>query len=132
MGLTSVVIKSGASAMAPTGGTDETFTPDGQTVANGLHVIDANVADFRIRPHGTFKYKAPTLMNGKYSKAKNNAVLVQPVILASGETVFNVGRLEFEIHPETSVADALNLRFRTLQMGSAASTASFWATGSTA
>lgn len=133
MGLQSLGIVTGATSVAATGGTAETFTPDGQSVAGGIHLIDASVADFRIRPHATFKYRAPALQpDGTYSKAKNEVTFVVPKILASGKTVFNVHRSSVEVHPECTAAEAKDLRYRGALLQVDTDTDAFWATGSLA
>lgn len=132
MGLQSAVISAGAT-LSSTGGTDTTLTPDGQTVPNGLHLIDASVTDFRIRPGLTAKYRAPTLDgSGLYSKDKKTLVYVEPVILASGKTTFCVVRIEREIHPEVSAAVALDILLKGSQMCFRADFTNFWTSGSLA
>lgn len=133
MGLQSLVVKQNATAITPTGGTDVTFTPDGQTVPNGLHVADAAQADFRIRRNITFRNRPPALQpDGTYSKAKLVISYSQPKLLASGKTTFNVRRLEIETHPETTAAEQAELDFVIAQLAGSTGTASFRATGSLA
>lgn len=133
MPLSSVVIKSGATAMTPTGGTDQTFTPDGQKVDNGIHTADAAQADFRIRDNITWKSKQPTLAaDGTYSKSKRSVVLVKPRLLASGKTTFPLIRIEVEAHPEVIAAVELDLRMEGAQILTNAGTSSFWTTGNQA
>lgn len=90
----------------PAGGTATVFTSDGQSVPNGVHLIDAAVTDFRIRPQMTLKTKAPRLDNlGVYSKGRRSCVVTIPKILASGKSVFPLIRIEIEDHPETTPAE---------------------------
>jgi hypothetical protein len=130
MTLASCIVKTGSTAMTPTGGSDQTFTPDGQTVANGVHVHDAAQADFRVRDNITFKNKNPTLNgDGTYSKAKRSALLVMPRLLASGLVVFNLARLELEVHPEMVAAVELDLRMKAAQLFGDTDLTLFWSTG---
>lgn len=116
-----------------TGGTEFTLTPDGVTVANGLHLINAAVTDFRIRPTVTVKNKQPTLDGlGVYGKDRKTITLVEPQILASGKTVFNLIRIEREVHPELSAASAKDLLDKASQMCYDTDFAQFWASGSLA
>lgn len=133
MALSSAVVKTGASAMTPTGGSDKTFTPDGQTVPNGIHIADAAQADFRIRDNMSLKSKVPTLQgDGSYSKGKRSVTIVMPRLLASGMTVFNLVRLEVEVHPEMTAALELDLRMVAAQVLSDSDFSSFWTAGSLA
>lgn len=129
MGLNGAIIKQ-AGTNSVTGGTDITFSADGQTVANGLHLIDASEPDYRIRPSLTAKYRTPTLSNGEYSKDKKTLTLVRPMIKDNGETVFNLIRIEREVHPETSAADALELNTQGAQLLFDSDFAAFWSIGS--
>jgi len=133
MSLTTAILKSGASAMTPTGGADETFTPDGLTVPNGLHIADAAQSDFRIRKNMTIRNRVPVLAaDGSYSKDKKSVTFVAPKILASGKTIFNLIRIEREVHPESTAAEALELSMLGAQILSDNDFLTFWATGSLA
>lgn len=133
MAIQNAVVKSGSTAMTPTGGSDVTFTPDGLSVANGIHVADAAQTDYRIRRNMTLKNKVPTLLaDGSYSKDKKSVTLVVPKILASGKTVFNLIRLEREVHPESTAAEALDLCMIGAQLLSDSDFTAFWSSGSLA
>lgn len=133
MSLTSSIIKDGASAITPTGGVDMTFTPDGQTVPNGIHLANAAQTDFRIRENMSVRVKQPTMnAQGVYSKDKKSIVYVEPKILASGLTVFNLIRIEREVHPESTAAEALNLNMMGAQILGDSDFATFWSAGSLA
>lgn len=133
MALSSAVVKNGATALTPTGGTDQTFTPDGQKIDNGIHVADAAQADFRIRDNMSFRSKQPTLNSlGKYSKSKRTVTLVLPRLLADGTTAFNLFRGEIEAHPECAASVEKELRMKGGQIMSGAAFESFWTTGNQA
>jgi hypothetical protein len=133
MPLKGAVIKDGASAMTPTGGSDMTFNEDGQPVVGGVHLANTAQTDFRIRENMTVKQKVPTISaSGVYSKDKKSITYVEPKILASGVTVFNLIRIEREVHPESSAAEALNLNMVGAQLLSDSDFANFWAAGSLA
>lgn len=131
MPLKGSILKDGASALTVTGGSDMTFTDDGVTVANGLHVSNAANTDFRVRENMTIRTKNPTINSaGVYSKDKKTVTYVEPKIIASGATVFNLIRVEREVHPETTAAEALNLNMMGGQILSDADFTAFWAAGS--
>lgn len=117
--------------VSTTGGTSKTLTPDGQVVANGIHLIDASVTDFKTRPNATVKYKPPVLgKDGSYTKGKMSFVGVRPFISADGMTHFNLVRTEIEIHPEASATELAYLRAQGAQQLADVDTDSFWSTGS--
>lgn len=133
MGAQNVIIKSGAASFTVTGGTDQTFTPDGVSVPNGLHLADAGTADFRVRPMITIKTRNPSYNSVTgFTKGKRWASISEPIILANGEIAYNVTRIEQEIHPESTVAQELNMRFRGAQLLFDTDLSGFWTTGSLA
>lgn len=132
MPLNGAVINSGAT-LSIAGGTAKTFTSDGMSIVNGIHLIDASVTDFRVQPSVTLKVKRPVLAsNGTYSKAKLSATYKVPILLASGATSFEIIRIERESHPEASAASRLDLNVMGAQMLFDTDFTAFWASGSTA
>lgn len=129
MSIQNAVVKAGATGLTVVGGTDMSLTPDGLSVANGIHVSNAAETDFRIRENLTVKYKQPTFNGGVYSKDRKSMVYVEPKILTDGSTVFNLIRIEREVHPETTAAEALNLNMIGGQLLSDTDFTSFWAGG---
>lgn len=125
----SLTIKAGG-IPSVTGGTDEVFTRIAAQVANGVQLAKMAESDFRVRPVVTLKAKLPALQSdGTYSKGKVSATLVRPFLLSSGKTAFNVGRVEFEIHPEYPAAQASALRSDTSQLPFDSELANFWLGG---
>lgn len=132
MPLNGAIINSGATVSA-TGGTAKTFTSDGMSIQNGIHLIDASVTDFRVQPSLTIKVKRPTLSPlGVYSKGKISVTYKVPVILASGATSFELIRIERESHPEATAASRLDLNVMGAQTLTDADFSALWASGSTA
>lgn len=133
MALQNGIVKTGATAMTPTGGSDLTLTPTSQTVANGIQVANAAATDFRVRQNAVFKVKNPTLNGaGVYSKDKKSVVYVAPKILADGSVVFNLIRIEREVHPESTAAEALDLCMVGAQLLGDTDYTAFWSAGSVA
>lgn len=132
MSIISSTVKSGATAMTPTGGNDISFSLTGLSVSNGINVAVATDTDFRTRRNASFKSRVPTVANGIYSKGKNEVVFVQPLILASGLVVFNTMRLGLEVHPELPAASAKDLRMVGAQLLTASSFEDYWTTGALA
>lgn len=127
------VLKTGATSLTTVGGTDITFTPDGVTVVGGVHVSDASQTDFRIRKNMTVKNRVPSLgADGVYSKDKKSITITCPKILSSGKTVFNLIRIERELHPESTAAEGTELQLLGAQALSDADFTSFWQSGSLA
>jgi hypothetical protein len=130
MGIRTMTVSTGAT-IAPTGGSNMVFADDGTTVQNGCHIIVPATTDYRVRENATVKYRAPTLAaDGSYSKDKKSITYVVPIILASGKIAFNTLRVEREVHPEFSAANAANLNVIGAQLLCDSEAASFWSTGS--
>lgn len=129
MSLKNMTLKAGGS-VTTTGGTDLTFSDDGQTVPGGAHFIVPSVADFNVRPQLTVKYRPPQLgTDRKYGKDKKTMSYVQPMKLADGTIVFNTLRIEREVHPDMSVADVNGLNILGAQLLTDADADQFWAAG---
>lgn len=129
MSISNASVMGGAAVNSVTGGTAVNYSADGQQVTNGVHVSDTTVADFRVRPGITFKVKQPVLNGLVWSKDKKSATLVRPKLLASGLTVFNLIRIEIEVHPESTSAEALELRTQGAQLCYDADFTNFWTLG---
>lgn len=131
MPLNGAIVKKDATGITVTAGTDQTFTSDGAAIANGVHLVDAGQADYRIRRSLTFKVKQPTYgpISG-YSKDRKGVTLTCPKILVNGSTVFNLVRIEREIHPESSSAEMADINRVAAQLLIDADFDSFWSVGS--
>jgi hypothetical protein len=125
-------IKTGATSASVTGGSDITFALTGQAVTNGLNVSVSEDTDYRIRRNATFKSRVPSVSNGAYSKGKNEVVFVQPMLLDSGEVVFNNVRISLEVHPALAAASVTDLRMIGAQLLTDLDYESFWTLGALA
>lgn len=124
-------VMAGATGLTVTAGASVTYTPNGVIIPNGIQIADAAQTDFRIRKNSTFKFRPPTLdALGIYSKDKKTFTHIAPKILASGKTVFNLIRVEREIHPESTAAEAFELLMIAGQGVSRADFLAFWSGGS--
>lgn len=133
MPLSSFAILAGGTNSA-TGGTSKTYTIDGKPIVGGVHVQDASVTDFRVRPNATFRNREPKYNSAlkKFSKDKKTVTLVIPKILADGSVEYNLIRIEREVHPESTAAEALELNTQGAQLLFDSEVAAFWASGSIA
>jgi hypothetical protein len=117
--------------VATTGGTPITYSEGGKVVSGGVQLQNNAIGDFRVRPTIIARYREPKLQSdGTYSKGKHSLVFKFPKILESGATVFNIMRLEREVHPESSTAEALELNIQGAQAQVDADFTQFWAVGS--
>lgn len=131
MGLKNMSLLS-AATVAASGGSALVFADDGQTIPNGLHLIIPADTDYQTRRGVTVKYRPPTLdaKTGVYGKDKKSICLAKPIVLSTGVVVFNTIRIEREVHPSLTAAEALELANLGAQLLCDADTAAFWATGS--
>lgn len=131
MGLKTMSLLATATVSA-TGGTAQVFADDGITIANGLHLIVPADTDYQTRRQATAKYRPPTLdsKTGVYGKDKKSISYAVPIVLATGQVVFNTIRIEREVHPSLSAANALELNKIGAQILTDSDAADFWATGS--
>lgn len=131
MAIKGAVLKAGATSMSVVGGSDKTFTSDGVIVANGTHVSNAAETDFRKKESIVVQNRTPKVNNlGEWSKDRKTCVITVPKILASGKTVQNLIRIEREVHPESTAAEALELNLLGAQGLTQSALALFWSGGS--
>jgi hypothetical protein len=131
MGLKTMSLLATATVSA-TGGTALAFADDGVSISNGLHLIVPADADYQTRRQATVKYRQPTVdvKTGVYSKDKKSVCLALPKVLSTGQVVFNTIRIEREVHPSLSAAEALELCNLGAQLLVDADVVAFWANGS--
>lgn len=128
MPINGAVIKEGAT-YAPTGGTDITFSLTGERVANGIVTANMAETDFFAREKLTATSKMPILLSdGDYSKMRTQVRIVRPKVLASGKVVYNVVKIEMEIHP-TTPTEVANLKGLACGVLSDSDFTSFWEAG---
>lgn len=130
MGLKTMSLLTGATVSA-SGGTALAFADDGVSIQNGLHLVVPADTDYQTRRQATAKVKQPTLdtKTGAYGKDKKTISLTLPQVLTDGKVVFNVIRVEREVHPSLSAANALELNKLGAQLLVDADTTDFWAAG---
>lgn len=130
MPLKSMAISTGGT-LANTGGSALTFADDGVTIPNGVHLTVPAVADFRVRPNATFRYKPPQLLaDGTWTRANMKASITIPKLLADGTYKNNTYRIEGDVHPESTATEALDIRKLAAQMLFDSDTDNFWVAGS--
>lgn len=131
MGLKTMSLQAG-STVSVTGGTAQVFADDGVTIQNGLHLIVPADADYQTRRAATVKYRPPTIdpKTNSYSKDKKSISYTLPQVLTNGTVVFNVIRIEREVHPSLSAASAAELNVIGAQLLTDSDASGFWATGS--
>lgn len=131
MGLKTMSLLTGATVSA-SGGTALAFAEDGVSIQNGLHLMVPADADYQTRRQVTVKYRPPTLnaKTGVYGKDKKSISLALPQVLADGTVVFNTIRIEREVHPSLSAANASELCKLGAQLLVDPDVNDFWANGS--
>lgn len=133
MGLKNMSLLSAATVSA-SGGTALAFADNGVSIQNGVQLIVPADADYQTRRQVTAKVKQPVIdpKTGVYSKDRKSISLTRPQILADGKVVFNVIRVEREVHPSLPAADALELCKLGAQLLVDSDVTDFWANGSVA
>jgi len=132
MGLKTMSLAANATSVSATGGTALVFADDGVTISNGVHLIVPADADYQTRRMVTAKYRPPSLdvKTNVYGKDKKSISLALPMVLTSGQVVFNTIRLEREVHPSLPAATAAELCSLGAQLLTDSDVLGFWANGS--
>jgi hypothetical protein len=118
------------STVSSTGGTAVTYGPNGQTVSNGIVIVDTAAESFLTQAKITLSSKLPTVKtDGSMTKLKRKAILVEPFVDSKGVLQYDLIRIEREVHPESSAAKALDFNVKGAQLLTDADFTAFWATG---
>jgi hypothetical protein len=130
MGLKNMSIATGAT-LAVTGGTAVVFADDGVTIPNGVHLVVPLDTNYALRRSATAKYRPPVLDKlGVYTRDKKYISITVPMTLASGKIINNVLRVEREVHPEFTAAEAVDLNKLAAQLLVDTDVDDFWGAGS--
>lgn len=131
MSLKTMTITS-AATITVAGGSPVVFSDDGVTISNGVHLIVPADADYQTRKQVTVKYRPPTLdvRTGVYGKDKKSMSFAIPIVLSSGQVVFNTVRIEREVHPTFAASSCADLNKLGAQLLFGTDAANFWANGS--
>lgn len=118
MPLNGLSISHGATSLSVTGGTARAFTPDGQTVTNGIHVAAMAVADFRVRPHISFKNRNPNRKSdGSFTLGTRTTVLTTPYLdSTTGLVHYDTITIERRYSPIIPAADLKTARYNAAQL----------------
>lgn len=132
MGVKTITLTDAPSAvLSITGGTSISTITNGVMVTNGVFTVVPTDAE-TVRRQIIWKNRPASFdpKTGTYGKDKKSCQIVQPLVLASGQTVFCTLRIEREIHPEVSSADAWNLLKLGAQVMHDTEAVNFWSYGS--
>lgn len=131
MGLKNMSLTASAT-IAVTGGSALAFVEDGVSIQNGVHLVVPGDTDYQTRRQITAKSKAPTIdaKTNTYGKDKKSISLTLPQVLSTGGIVFNVIRIEREVHPSLAASSVVELNKLAAQLLVDADTDAFWSTGS--
>lgn len=112
-----------------TGGTNQIFGASGETVASGKVLVDASEADYFAREKITVVSRMPVPDGlGGFTKQKSKVQIVKPFITSKGDVVYDVARVEIEVHPESSAL--AELREKIAQAAKHVSLNAFFTVGS--
>lgn len=115
--LNGLSIADSATSLSVTGGTAQTFTADGQAVANGLHVAAMAVTDFRVRPHISFKNRNPVRKSdGTFTNGVRTFVYTEPYLTSDGRIVYDTIEVSRRTAPEIPAANQKNARYKAAQL----------------
>jgi len=123
------IIKEGAT-YAPTGGTDITFTVTGEQIANGVVAVNKAETDFTAREKLIAVSRQPVVSATGMTKQKNSLRISRPTVLTGGTIVYNVVRVELEVHPQAAAGTGTNLLSLASGCINDSDFTDFWAVGS--
>lgn len=131
MGLRNMSLLTGAT-VSSTGGVALVFADNGVTIQNGVQVVVAADTDYQTRRSLTAKVRPAGLdpKTNVYGKDKKSVSYTIPQVLSNGSVVFNVIRIEREVHPACSAANALDLNKIGAQLLTNSNMDNFWLVGS--
>lgn len=121
-----------ATSCSVTGGTAQVFNADGLEVKNGLHLSATAVADFRVRPHLTFRNIHPKrLSNNRFSNGVRTIIVTDPYLdSTTGEVHYVTTTIEQKYSPVVPAATIASNRLKAAQALFVAGTSDFNTAGS--
>lgn len=127
MSINGMNIADNATSIAVTGGSALAFYPDGQEVSNGVHVAATAVADFRVRPHVTFRNKNPQRKaDGSFTNSTRTIVFTYPYLdSVTGHVYYDTITIEHRSNPVIPASNVKNARYCAAQLMSDADTENF-------
>lgn len=115
MAINGLTLLVGATGISVTGGSAVVMKDDAADIPNGVHVVDTSVTTAALRPHSTFKSKAASYANGKIVKGRREVSHVRPKAMSDGVVVYPLVRVNFELDPEMTAAELLELKLQAVQ-----------------
>lgn len=116
MPLNGMVLKVDTTSIDVTGGTDVTYTSDGQDVKNGIHLSVGSVDDFRIKPHAAFRTILPRrLANGQFTMGNLDRVFTDMYVDSAGVVHYIVTEVKTRFAPVIPAAVRKNHRLKVAQ-----------------
>lgn len=132
MSVTNATLLVGAT-VAATGGTSVAFTPNGADVKSGIQLVDSvttNAVTRAVITLRTIKAAVFDAVKGIFTgKTRRMGQVVRPKVLANGQVVFPLVRVEVEDHPEMTDAERAQLRLDGAQLLTDTDFTSFWTLG---
>lgn len=121
-------------AISVSGGTAQTFSPDGNVISRGIQISDSSEADIRTRDLMIFKNTNGQLQSGNtWSKDKRSVKIVSPDLLPDGITQdFPFLEITLVKSPLHTAAKLTALKEKGIQVLNDADFAAFWTSGSMA
>lgn len=134
MAITNASILSTAAVISASGGTARPLSVSGETIQNGIKLIDLAVTDMRIRPTLVLQTTLPSVSSdGKFvGRFKSKATYVEPFIQADGSISFDVLRIERSVSPERPAAQVAGFLVTGAQILTDSDFANFFSSGSVA
>lgn len=132
MALTNIALLTGATVSA-TGGTAQTFAPNGTRVNRGISVSDIAVDNVLTQHSIVFKNTPGALQpDGTWSKDRREAKYVIPEVLADGTVDFATLEISMVKSPLRGLTTVNALKEKGAQLVIDADVSNFWATGAIA
>lgn len=131
MAITNMSLLTGPT-ISVTGGTAQTFAPDGTKVNRGIAVSDVAVDSITSRHQAVFKNTPGTLQPDKtWSKDRRTAKYVIPEVLADGSIDFATLEITLVKSPLRGATTVNALKEKGIQLIQDADCTNFWLNGST-
>jgi hypothetical protein len=116
-----------------TGGSAQVMSESGKKLNQGKVLVDTSVTDFFSRPELQLVSRMPTEQpDGTWSKKKTSVRYVVPFTTDAGDIVYNLVRVETEVHPDAAASVEADLREKGAQIAIDSELDDFYATGSLA
>lgn len=132
MAIIGSTLKTGATGITVTGGSDIVLAQTGLRVNNGIGLSVLSDTDLTTRRTAAFKSQVPVVRGKVFTMGQGHVTFSIPVQKSDGAIAFSTVELKLKVQPEHTSATVTDLRYIGAQLLAGSAYNDFWLVGSLA